>query len=76
MNFSETSMFPVLGSFLIRFGQQTQKRRKISGLLELLWSVEKSVLHILGLNLCLKLSLLHKREVINLSYVSTYVLSN
>lgn len=43
---------------------------------ELLWSVEKFLLHILGLTLCLKLSLLHTREVIRLSYVSTYVLSD
>lgn len=69
-------MFPVLGSFLIRFGQQTQKIRKISDLPGLLWSAEKSVLHILALSLCLKLSLLHTREGINLSYDSTYVLAN
>lgn len=69
-------MFPVLGLLLVRFGQQTQKRREISDLLELLWSAEKSVLHILVLSLCLKLSHLHTREVTSLSYVSTYVLSN
>lgn len=65
-------MFPILGSFLIRFGQQTQRRGEIDDLPELLWSVEKFLLHILGL----KLSLLHTREVIRLSYVSTYVLSD
>lgn len=69
-------MFPILGSFLIRFGQQTQRREEIDDLPELLWSVEKFLLHILGLTLCLKLSLLHTREVIRLSYVSTYVLSD
>lgn len=69
-------MFPIWGSFLIRFGQQTQRRGEIDDLPELLWSVEKFLLHILGLTLCLKLSLLHTREVIRLSSVSTYVLSD
>lgn len=61
-------MFPVLCSFMIRFGQQTQKIRKISDLLELLWSVEKYVVHILGLSLCLKFSLLPTGEVIRLCF--------
>lgn len=66
-------MFPVLGLLLIRFGQQTQKRRERSDLLELLWSAEKSVLHILVLSLCLKLSHLHRREATSLSYVKSQV---